>query len=399
MLPSEDQVPLQRWGSDPWLMDIALRMAAFGLGTTAPNPSVGAVIFRPDLNQIVGRGVTQPGGRPHAEPEAIMAAGPLAKGATMAVTLEPCSHHGRSPPCVDAILSAGISKVIYAAVDPDPRVAGRGLSILRDGGVEVVAASPVQGALARWVTRGHILRVTERRPLVQVKIAVDANGQVAAGGSGRPTWVTGPLARRQGHMMRAIADAICVGTGTVIADDPELTCRLPGLSHRSPLRVVIGNRRVPGTAKLASRGAMPPVWQYHAQEASQPSDAPMAPTSVLRRNTTCVGDRVWLPAVLEDLASQGVTRLLVEGGPMLWAAFANARLVDEVVIFQARQTVNTAIGEETSRVVLNRYCPLPGAEFIEARAIGSDVRTVFRAREAVGWRVADGLNGAGTRSD
>jgi diaminohydroxyphosphoribosylaminopyrimidine deaminase/5-amino-6-(5-phosphoribosylamino)uracil reductase len=379
----DDESGRYAWGSDDWLMGIALRVARFGLGTTAPNPSVGAVLYRPDLECIVGRGVTQAGGRPHAEPAAIDAAGDLARGATMAVTLEPCSHFGRSPPCVDAILAAGVSRVIHGAVDPDPRVAGRGLRVLREAGVEIVAANRVHQAEARWITRGHILRVTERRPWVQVKIAVDAGGHVKAGGDGAPTWVTGPLARAQGHMMRAMADAICVGTGTVLADDPDLTCRLPGLAHRSPLRVVIGDRPVPETAKLArlSPGA-PAVVRFTARD----GDPPAATCGIDVRAVSRVGGRIWLPEVLEALAADGVTRLLVEGGPALWNAFAAARLVDEIVIFHARPNGSDWTSEQQSEAVIARYCPARDLKCVMHRGVGDDDMWVFRTREAVGWR-------------
>ncbi|MEL7303388.1 MAG: bifunctional diaminohydroxyphosphoribosylaminopyrimidine deaminase/5-amino-6-(5-phosphoribosylamino)uracil reductase RibD, partial [Pseudomonadota bacterium] len=187
------------------LMQIALTMAERGLGLTAPNPSVGAVLWRPDLRQIVGRGTTQPGGRPHAEPVAIAAAGDLARGATMAVTLEPCSHTGRSPPCVNAILKAGVARVIVAIPDPDARVSGRGIAGLVAAGVDVVRPSANLADRAAWITRGHILRVTERRPFIRLKMAVGPEGSIAEGNSGTPTWVTSPAARASGHLLRAMA--------------------------------------------------------------------------------------------------------------------------------------------------------------------------------------------------
>ena len=222
-------------------MAIAARLAERGLGSTAPNPAVGAVVVEPSTGIVLGRGWTQPGGRPHAEPEALARAGARAAGATLYVTLEPCSHFGKTPPCVDTIIAAGVKRVVCGIEDPDPRVAGRGIARLRDAGIEVVRG--VLRERCHSITLGHILRVTERRPFVQLKMAVDAEGNVPRGGGGQPTWVTGALSRARGHLLRARADAILIGHGTLIDDNPELTCRLPGLAARSPVRVVlVGNR-------------------------------------------------------------------------------------------------------------------------------------------------------------
>lgn len=377
------------WGCDAHLMDIALTLARWGLGTTAPNPSVGAVVFDPVAGEIVGRGVTKPGGRPHAEPVAIQAASGRARGATMAVTLEPCSHHGRSPPCVDAILDAGIARVIYAAVDPDPRVAGRGLDQLRAAGVEVIAAPPDRRARARWITRGHILRVTERRPLVQLKIAVGPEGRIAEGQGGRPTWVTGPIARQHGHMLRAMADAIVVGSGTMAADDPDLTCRLPGLVGRSPIRVVFGERPIPVGAKMLQNREIAPVWWITAvrPEEKQTRDDLDAVITAPR-----LGDGLWLPAVLERLVERGITRILVEGGPALWRSLSRARLVDEVVLFHARADKRRPTPEVAAVAALRHYCPELPLEGVDRRLAGEDDMFVFRTAEAGGWSaIPDGF--------
>ncbi|MEL7049814.1 MAG: bifunctional diaminohydroxyphosphoribosylaminopyrimidine deaminase/5-amino-6-(5-phosphoribosylamino)uracil reductase RibD, partial [Pseudomonadota bacterium] len=236
---------------DHQMMDIALTVSVRGLGRTAPNPSVGAVIADESTREIIARGWTQPGGRPHAETEAIRQADARARGGTIYVTLEPCSHVGKTPPCADAIIEAGLRRVVVAAEDPDPRVSGRGIEKLRAAGVVVDVLHGVQKERARALLRGHIVRVTERRPFIQLKMAVDEKGDVARGRDGEPVWVTGPLARRFGHMMRARSDAILIGAATLRDDDPSLTCRLDGLSTRSPRPIVIGGQSaIPSNAQL-----------------------------------------------------------------------------------------------------------------------------------------------------
>ncbi len=219
------------------MMRLALHVARRGLGNTAPNPAVGAVIAEPSRGEIIARGWTQPGGRPHAETEAIRRAGARARGATLYVTLEPCAHFGKTPPCANAIIEAGLARVVVGTGDPDPRTKGQGIARLQDAGIEV--REGVLEAACRRMTLGHILRVTKQRPFVQLKMAFAADGAVPRGAKGKPLFVTGAEARAQGHLLRAEADAILVGAGTVIDDDPELTCRLPGLEGQSPVRVVL----------------------------------------------------------------------------------------------------------------------------------------------------------------
>lgn len=351
------------------MMAIALQMARRGLGTTAPNPSVGAVVADETTGEVIARAVTQPGGRPHAETEALKAAGPRAKGATLYVTLEPCSHHGKTPPCAEAIVAAGIRRVVVATADPDPRVAGRGLNLLRAAGIAVE-----RGLLAneaRHVARGHILRVTERRPLVQLKLAVDGAGQIARGDGGAPRWVTGEAARARGHLLRAEADAILVGRQTVLDDDPDLTCRLPGLKDLSPVRVVLANtmdglknRRLILTADRV------PVWIVTAQSEAQPQDWP----GVKIIAVTSVAGRLWLPSVMEALVSDGITRLLVEGGPTMWRAFADAGLADEVYVFQA----GPADAGTATKDGLVRWLGSKSFELIEQSSVGADTLTLWR---------------------
>lgn len=320
-------------GFDRHMMAIALRMARRGLGRTRPNPSVGAVIADEKSGEVIARAVTADGGRPHAETQALRAAGARARGATMYVTLEPCSHHGQTGPCADAIISAGVKRVVCAIEDPDPRVAGRGLDRLRAAGVDVRRG--VLAPEARWLARGHIVRVTERRPFVTLKLALDANGD-APRGRGQPTWVTGPLARASGHLMRAKADAILVGSATIRDDDPELTCRLPGLEASSPIRVVLARSLDIDSGKTVLATARTvPTWLVAGPNADAERAAALKAAGVDVIAAEVVQDRLWLPSVMEALAARGVTRLLVEGGPKVWRAFADAALVDEVAVFSA----------------------------------------------------------------
>lgn len=315
-------------------MGVALMMARRGLGTTAPNPPVGAVLVEPATGEVIARGTTASGGRPHAERIAIDAAGGRTRGAALYVTLEPCSHQGQTAPCADAVIAAGIARVVCAIEDPDPRVAGRGLDRLRAAGVAVTRG--VRAGEAHDVTRGHIARVCERRPFVQIKMALGADGSVPRAQHRQPVFVTSVEARALGHLLRAQADAILVGRVTVEADDPDLTCRLPGLAQRSPKRVVLAQAglTLSGT-RLAANADRVPVMVFTGPDVAGAAVADMRAAGANVKASMVVGGALWLPSVLEALAADGVTRLLVEGGPAVWRAFAQAGLVDEVVVFVA----------------------------------------------------------------
>lgn len=319
-------------------MALALRMGERGLGQTAPNPSVGAVIVRTAEGgpaEVLARAWTQPGGRPHAETEALRRAGEGARGATAYVTLEPCSHHGRTPPCAQALVAAGIGRVVIGERDPDPRVSGRGIALLQSAGIAVSEGVLADGA--RWLHLGHSLRVTERRPFVLLKMALAADGAVPRGRDGKPLWATGPRARAYGHLLRARCDAILVGAGTVVADDPELTCRLPGLAARSPIRIVLdpGLRSLTVDRKLVRGARNVPLWVMIGEEAPTDCRSALEKAGVHLFSMTMQHGRLPVAAVLERLAGKGLTRLLVEGGPETWQAFLAAGLVDEAVIFRA----------------------------------------------------------------
>jgi len=314
----------------------AVALGARHLGVTAPNPSVGAVLVdeqsRPPL--ILARAATAPSGRPHAERLALDAAGPRARGATLFVTLEPCAHHGRTPPCAEAVVAAGVARLVCGIEDPDARVAGKGFDFVKAAGIEVVTG--VMAAECRDLHAGHILRVTAGRPFVTLKLAMTADG-FAASTDGRRLRITGGIADAQTHLMRARADAILVGVGTVLADDPELTVRLPGLEARSPIRVVVDTRlRTPASAKLIASAGKVRSWIVAAADAPRDAEARLAQAGaqVLRLPAAADG-RVSLRGVLQALAERGITRLMCEGGPELAEALAREELLDEIVLVTA----------------------------------------------------------------
>src|ERR1700757_3195752 len=254
--------------ADRRYMQMALTLGRRGLGRTWPNPAVGAVVVKDGV--VVGRGWTQPGGRPHAEPVALAQAGNSARGATLYVTLKPCSHVGKSPPCADAIIAAGIARVVSAIEDPNPEVAGQGHARLRAAGIAVDIG--LGAAEAAHDHAGHSRRVRDKRPHVVLKLAVSADDKIGAAGS-KPVAITGEAAKTRVHLLRAQCDAILVGIGTVLSDDPHLTCRLPGMEKRSPVRVVLDRSlRIPGQSRLVRSARETPLWVF----ASELADAPAA---------------------------------------------------------------------------------------------------------------------------
>lgn len=361
---------------DAQMMGIALVMARRGNGQCAPNPAVGAVIADPESGEVIARATTAPGGRPHAETRAIAAAGARARGASIYVTLEPCSHQGLTGPCADAIVAAGLKRAVVAIEDPDARVAGRGLDRLRAAGIEVVRG--VGAKEAKWITRGHIVRVTERRPLTTLKLALDAKGEIATGTGSGPRWVTGPLARAHGGLLRAEHDAILVGSGTVLADDPLLTCRLPGLVERSPQRIVLAKSLdVPLESQLIRSAGDVPVLAVCGLEAPDARRAALEAAGVTVDKVTVVQGRLWLPAVMEALVARGITRLLVEGGPTLWRAFAEAALFDEAVLFMAGRP-DAAQAQDA----LARKLKVEDFHLTEMRHVHPDTMWRFRAAKS-----------------
>jgi diaminohydroxyphosphoribosylaminopyrimidine deaminase/5-amino-6-(5-phosphoribosylamino)uracil reductase len=297
---------------------------------------VGAVIVRDGV--IVGRGWTQPGGRPHAEPEALRRAGAAARGATLYVTLEPCSHFGKSPPCADAVIAAGVARVVSAIEDPNPEVAGQGHARLRAAGIAVDVG--LCAAEAAYDHAGHFRRVRDQRPHVILKLAVSTDDKIAGPG-GRTVSITGEAARNRVHLLRAQSDAILVGIGTVLADDPLLTCRLPGMDMRSPVRVVLDrNLRIPAASRLVRSARETPLWVIGSElaEAAAATRLGAAGAQVIRMPPAAISG-LDPDAVLQALAEKGITRLLVEGGSRVAGSFVAADLVDEIWLFRGTEAI------------------------------------------------------------
>jgi diaminohydroxyphosphoribosylaminopyrimidine deaminase / 5-amino-6-(5-phosphoribosylamino)uracil reductase len=353
----------------------ALQLARRGLGLTWPNPSVGSIVVAPS-GEIVGRGSTAPGGRPHAEAIALDRAGAKAKGATIYVTLEPCAHEGRGMACADAVAQAKAARAVVALRDPDPRTFGRGLERLVAAGIEVEEGVLAEEAAS--IAIGHLLRVTEGRPAVTLKLAVGADGLMPRG-NGAPVWITGPHARAHGHLLRARNDAILVGRGTIIADNPSLTCRLPGMTCRSPVRVVLDRRlRTPPHAHLFD-DLMVPVWlicsaneEHPNTDALQDRGAEIVSVPVDAHGMLGVRD------ALETLANRGITRVLVEGGPLVAHAFLDADLIDEVVIYQGREPAGPDGLMPFGSEGLDRVIASSHFTEIQARSFGPDRMTWWR---------------------
>jgi diaminohydroxyphosphoribosylaminopyrimidine deaminase/5-amino-6-(5-phosphoribosylamino)uracil reductase len=309
----------------------ALELAAAGLGLTSPNPAVGAVLVRE--GRVVGEGYHQRAGGPHAEAIALEAAGPAARGATCYVSLEPCSHHGRTPPCADALVAAGVSRVVAACGDPNPRVDGRGLARLREAGVAVTVG--VGEAEARALNRAFFTFVSAKRPHVTLKSAITLDGKIAAW-DGASRWITGEAARREAHRLRFLADAILVGIGTVLRDDPELTVRRSDLPPKEPWRVVADSRlRIPIGARVLR--AADPGRTVVAGAAPTPRRraAALRELGVRVLELPRDGRRVDLRALLDALGELDVVSVLAEGGGELGAALLDAGLVDRVAFFVA----------------------------------------------------------------
>jgi diaminohydroxyphosphoribosylaminopyrimidine deaminase / 5-amino-6-(5-phosphoribosylamino)uracil reductase len=324
--------------ADQRFMALALALGRRGQGRTWPNPAVGAVVVRDGV--IVGRGWTQAGGRPHAEPEALRRAGEAARGATLYVTLEPCSHVGKSPPCADAVIAAGIARVVSAIEDPNPEVAGQGHARLRAAGITVDIR--LGAAEAAYDHAGHFRRVRDKRPHVILKLAVSSDHKIGAAGR-KPLAITGEAAKARVHLLRAQCDAILVGIGTVQADDPLLTCRLPGMEARSPIRVVLDRAlRLSGTSRLVHSARETPLWVMTSSLAEAPAAMKLgaAGAQVMRvATTTTPPPGLDLLSVLHALSEKGITKLLVEGGARVASSFVSADLVEEIWLLRGPNAV------------------------------------------------------------
>ena len=313
-------------------MRVALALAARGLGTTSPNPTVGCVLVK--SGRVISRGWTQPGGRPHAEAVALERAGQAAKDATAYVSLEPCSHFGKTAPCAQALVDASIARAVIATTDPNPAIDGAGLNILEAAGVAVEHGLMEQEA--RELNAGFFWVVQKGRPLVTLKTATSLDGRIAVV-SGASHWVTGASARRRAHLLRAQHDAVMVGVGTAVADNPELTCRLPGLSTRSPVRIVVDSTlRLPLTHKMIATAAETPTWIVTLDTADSARKKAFQDCGVEVLGVPADGfDHPDIVAALELIAKRGVTRVLVEGGSRLSATLLRANVVDRLEWFRA----------------------------------------------------------------
>ncbi|MCG8507747.1 MAG: bifunctional diaminohydroxyphosphoribosylaminopyrimidine deaminase/5-amino-6-(5-phosphoribosylamino)uracil reductase RibD [Rhodospirillales bacterium] len=362
-------------------METALVLARRGLGRVWPNPAVGCVLVRPDLGgRIVGRGWTQPGGRPHAETEALHRAGNLAKGATAYVSLEPCAHHGKTAPCAEALVKAGVRRVVVACEDPDPRVSGKGVAVLKKAGIEVDVG--VGAGEARALNAGFFLRISEDRPFVTLKTATSLDGRIATSG-GESKWITGDQARRIGQLLRARNDAILVGIGTVLADDPALTCRLPGMEEHTPLRVVAdGKLRIPLNSQLVETAAEYPTWVLALPdcEIDRKEDLTKRGVTVIETQPDR-NRRLDIGSALNLLAKRGITRLLIEGGGHISAAFMRAGMIDRLSWFRAPGVIG---GDGTAAIAdfgVSRLSGLPRFVRVDASAAGSDMYEEYRREE------------------
>lgn len=345
-------------------MQHALRLAARGLGRTWPNPTVGAVVMKDGAVAAVG--VTARGGRPHAETEALTMAGPKARGATLYVTLEPCAHTGKTPPCTEAIIAAGIVRVVVACADINPKVSGRGFAQLRAAGIEV--AEGVCEAEARALNEGFFSVMKRGRPFITLKVATSLDGKITVA-RGESRWITGEASRREVHALRASHDAVMTGIGTVLADDPQLTCRLPGREADSPQRVVLdGGLRTPCEAKLL------PAWIFTNEKTLE---GHLKVEALKAKGATpfgvpLSGAHLLLPAVLEKLAGLGVTRLMVEAGGTLAAEMMRQGLVDRLYWFRAP----LVIGEGGLPAMPGIGSP-PSFRLKETERFGDDVLEIY----------------------
>lgn len=361
--------------ADQRFMALALTLGRRGQGRCWPNPAVGAVIVKDGV--ILGRGWTQPGGRPHAEVEALARAGEAARGATLYVTLEPCSHVGKSPPCADAVAAAGIARVVSAVEDPNPEVAGQGHARLRAAGIVVDVG--LGAAEAAHDHAGHFRRIREQRPHVILKLAVSSDDKIAAAGR-KPVAISGEAARARVHLLRAQCDAILVGIGTVLADDPMLTCRLPGMEAQSPVRVVLDRSlRIPGSSRLVRSARETPLWimTSNLSEAPAASRLGASGAQVMRVATTSTPPGLDLAAVLRALTQKGITRLLVEGGSRVASSFVAAGLVDEMWLLRGSEPIGADGVAALDGSPLSAITQSPQLQVRASESLQNDTLTIY----------------------
>lgn len=355
---------------DQRYMAACIRHARANLGLTGTNPSVGTLLVKDGV--IIGRGITAVGGRPHAETQAIAEAGQAARGSTAYVTLEPCAHHGRTPPCAEALVTAGITRVVIAASDPDPRVSGKGAKILRDAGIEVVEG--VLSGLAYEGLSGYLTRSLKKRPEVTLKLAISADGMIGKLGEGQVA-ITGKIARDMVHIMRAQSDAIMIGAGTALADDPELSCRLKGLERRSPIRIILdGKLSVSEHSKLAQTARQIPVWIAALGDADSAKRKALGDLGCRILSTEDHCGKVALPELLDDLGAEGIGSVMVEGGARVAQNFLDENLVDRLVLFTSERIVGP---NGIASPITMAHMP-DGFTLISEEVLGPDIRRDYK---------------------
>ena len=355
---------------DARFLALALSLGRRGQGRTWPNPAVGCVIVKDGI--VLGRGTTAPGGRPHAEPQALVQAGAAARGATAYVSLEPCSHHGKTPPCAEALIAAGIARVVAPIADIDPNVDGRGFAMLRAAGVEVSTGLLSDEALADH--EGFFLNRAQGRPRVTLKLALSLDGRIATA-SGESQWITGPEARRAVHAMRARHDAVMVGAGTARIDDPSLTVRDMGMDHQ-PVRVVVSRRiDLPLLGQLARTAKQVPVWICHGRDADPALIQAWEGLGARLFSCELMGRQLDISSVLKELGTAGLTRVFCEGGGALAATLLGADLVDELVVMSAGVVLGAEGRPGIGAMGIDRLAEAPRMDLAELRQLGPDVMT------------------------
>lgn len=368
-----------RIADDQRYMDLALNLAARGVGHTGPNPTVGCVIVQTDgdnKERLVGWGATAPGGRPHAETAAIAKAGKESKGATAYVTLEPCAHHGKTAPCAEALVAASVRRVVVALEDCDPRVSGKGIATLKKAGIDVDVG--VGAERAQQINKAFLTRVLQNRPRITLKIASTLDGKIATR-AGASQWITGEASRRAGHMLRARRDAILVGSATAVADDPMLTCRLPGLEDRSPTRVILDTHlKLSPTSALAQSAQEFPTWVITCAEADSGCREALSQAGcevyTVAKNQE---GQIDLRAALTTLAEQGISSILVEGGAKVAASFIGDQLVDELVWFRAPLIMGSDGLSATGELGFDMIDEMRPLNRISTVPVGDDVMEMY----------------------
>ena len=357
-------------------MRVALALARRGLGNVWPNPAVGCVIVDAS-GRVAGRGWTQPGGRPHAETEALRQSGDRAVGGTAYVTLEPCSHHGQTPPCAEALIGARLKRIVVACIDPDPRVSGNGIRMLEAAGLSVTTG--VCRDEAHDLNEGFFHRILDQRPMVTLKFATTLDGRIATH-RGDSRWITGPQSRQLAHVLRATHDGILVGVGTANADNPELTCRLPGLGYRSPVRIVLDGRlRLSLTAKLVSDARRVPTWVIALPGAAIDRRRAYIECGVeIIEVEANQADQPSIKKAMAELASHGITRLLVEGGSWIAAAMLRADVVDRIVWFRAPSMIGGDGIPAVQGFGVDRIADLARFVRVGLQEAGDDVVEMYR---------------------